>query len=67
MVFLGINVWVLFVYFRFILRDSDHPWWPYAAASGIAVLLGTWMLRLRAAEEAAEDQTAAGTGAASGA
>lgn len=51
MIFLGVNVWVLFAYFRFVLRHRHHPWWPYAALSGLAVLLGWWMLRMRPAED----------------
>lgn len=44
-VFLAVNVWVLFVYFRFVMRDTREPWWPYAVASGILGIVGLAMLR----------------------
>ncbi len=44
-VFLSANVWVLFIYFRFILRRHDEPWIPYLVASVVLFLVGLGMLR----------------------
>ncbi|MDJ0976732.1 MAG: hypothetical protein QNJ98_19915 [Planctomycetota bacterium] len=44
-VFLSVNVWVLFVYFRFVLRQHGEPWIPYAVASAVLLLVGLGMLR----------------------
>ena len=44
-VFLAVNVWVLYVYFRFVMRDTTEPWWPYAVASGVMGIVGLAMLR----------------------
>lgn len=43
--FLAANVWVLFVYVRYILRHADEPVWPYAVASAVLAFLGWRMLR----------------------
>lgn len=45
LVFLSVNVWVLFVYFRFVLRQHDEPWIPYLVASLVLFLTGRLMLR----------------------
>jgi hypothetical protein len=48
-VFLAVNVWVLYVYFRFVMRDASEPWWPYAVASAVMGIVGIAMLRRDAA------------------
>lgn len=55
LVFLSINVWVLFVYFRFVLRQHDEPWIPYAVASVVLMLVGLGMLRSTPDAEAERD------------
>jgi hypothetical protein len=45
LVFLGVNVWVLWAYVRFVLRHADHPALPYAVASAVLVGLGVGLLR----------------------
>ncbi len=44
-VFLSINVWVLYGYMRFVLRDPGEPWLPYAVASAVLACVGLGMLR----------------------
>jgi hypothetical protein len=45
LLFLAANVWVLWFYRRYVLRLRDEPWWPYAAACTVLVLLGLALLR----------------------
>jgi hypothetical protein len=45
LVFLGLNVWLLYGYNRFVLRDLTEPVWPYAVACAILLLTGAQMLR----------------------
>jgi len=44
-IFLSINVWVLYGYMRFVLRDPSEPWLPYVIASAVLVIVGYGMLR----------------------
>ena len=46
LVFLGLNVWILYGYRRWVLSHADEPLWPYLAFCGICVGLG-WRLRTR--------------------
>ena len=62
LVFLSINVWVLYVYRRFILRDPGEPWWPYLALFVILGGLGLAMLARNKREDAAATPAAAGDG-----
>jgi hypothetical protein len=57
LLWLAANVWVLFVYVRFVLRRRDEPWIPYAIASALLALVGWGLLRSSAAST---DQTRAG-------
>ena len=50
--FLSVNVWLLFLYVRFVLRHADEPVWPYAAACAVLGVVG-WRL-LRQADGAAD-------------
>jgi hypothetical protein len=43
--FLAGNVWVLFVYLRYVLRHTDEAVWPYGVASAVLLLVGLGMLR----------------------
>lgn len=44
LLFLAVNVWVLYVYRRFILRDPFEPLWPYLVACGVLAILGVGLL-----------------------
>ena len=44
--FLACNVWLLWAYNRFVLRDQHEPAWPYAVAF-VALLLVGWRLSRR--------------------
>jgi hypothetical protein len=45
LLFLAVNVWVLWFYRRHVLRLRDEPWWPYAVACALLGLLGLALLR----------------------
>jgi hypothetical protein len=45
LLFLAVNVWVLYGYARFVLRDPHEPLWPYAVASAVLALVGWRLLR----------------------
>lgn len=55
--FLACNIWLLWGYNRFVLRDQHEPVWPYAVAFVVLMLVG-WMLMRRYDETAG----AAGSG-----
>ncbi|MGE0191042.1 MAG: hypothetical protein AB7T63_03280 [Planctomycetota bacterium] len=42
--FLGINVWVLYAYNRFVLRHLNEPMWPYAIACALLMGVGFVMM-----------------------
>ena len=44
-IFLGLNVWVLYLYMRFVLRHQHEPIWPYAVACAVLIVVGVRMLR----------------------
>lgn len=43
LVFLAVNVWVLYAYFRFVLRRHEHPILPYAIGCAVLLVLGLGM------------------------
>jgi hypothetical protein len=45
LLWLAPQAWLVFGYFRWVLRDADHPVWPYAAASVLLAVLGLALLR----------------------
>ncbi len=45
LLFLGVNVWLLYAYVRFVLRDRTEPAWPYAIASLLLLTIGSLLLR----------------------
>ena len=45
LLFLAINIWVLYVYFRFVLRHRDTALWPFVAGSLLLAFLGWRLLR----------------------
>ena len=45
LVFLAVNVWVLYAYNRFVLRDLTEPVWPYGVACGVLLVAGLQLLR----------------------
>ena len=42
--FLGLNVWVLYAYNRYVLRHLNEPIWPYAVACALLVCVGLVMM-----------------------
>ena len=44
--FLACNVWLLWAYNRFVLRDRNEPVWPYAIAF-VALMIVGWLLARR--------------------
>ncbi len=52
LLFLSINVWVLYVYFRYVLRHRDVALWPFIAGSLVLAFLGWRLLRGNPAAEA---------------
>jgi hypothetical protein len=58
LLFLSINVWVLYVYFRYVLRQRDVVLWPFIAGSLVLAFLGWRLLR---GNQAADGQAAGGT------
>jgi len=42
--FLAGSIWFLYGYLRFVMRRADEPWWPYAVASVVLLLLGRRMV-----------------------
>ena len=52
--FLSVNVWLLYLYVRFVLRHPDEPVWPYAAACAVLAVVG-WRLLRHAAEDDDDD------------
>ena len=45
LVFLALNVWVLYAYMRFVLRKPHVSWVPYAAGCAVLMGIGLYMLR----------------------
>lgn len=52
LLFLAANVWVLWGYRRYVLRLKAEPWWPYAVACGLLVLVGLALMRRWRAHDA---------------
>ncbi len=45
LVFLALNVWILYAYMRFVLRKHDVSWVPYAIGCAVLMGIGIYMLR----------------------